>query len=194
MFRKPLMALTGLSLLLAISPVRAGEPDMAALTQEGKEVMMGFGTALKAELVKAMKEGGPTKAIPVCNVEAPKLAKMASDKSGWAVGRSSHKLRNSKNTPDPFTRAAIDDFLAREAAGEKADKMIKTAIVEEGGQKVFRLVKAIPTAKPCLNCHGGAGVKPKVVEALAKLYPDDAARGFSEGQMRGVFTLSKVLK
>ena len=66
-------------------------------------------------------------------------------------------------------------------------------IVEEDGQKVFRFVKAIPTAQPCLNCHGGDDVKVEVVEKLAELYPEDTARGFSVDQMRGVFTLSKTL-
>jgi hypothetical protein len=44
-----------------------------------------------------------------------------------------------------------------------------------------------------LNCHGGDNVKPPIIEKLAELYPDDMARGFSEGEMRGVFTLSKQL-
>ncbi|HQF31154.1 MAG TPA: DUF3365 domain-containing protein, partial [Hyphomicrobiales bacterium] len=69
--------------------------------------------------------------------------------------------------------------------------MVKAGIVEEDGKKLFRLVKAIPTGEVCLNCHGGAEVKAETAEMLAKYYPEDQARGFTLGQMRGVFTLSR---
>lgn len=167
--------------------------DKAALVEEGKGLMKQFGGALKAELMAAVKAKGAPHAIAVCNVKAPEIAKKVSADSGWTVARSSHKLRNPKNAPDSYTAAAIDEFLKRQAAGEKAADIAKAEIVEENGQKMFRLVKAIPTGELCLNCHGGENVKAPVVEALATLYPDDMARGFNVGEMRGVFTLTKPL-
>lgn len=194
MFRKTVLTVSGLGVLFLGTAAIAAEPDMAALAAEGKKVMMSFGKSLKGELVKAMKEGGPTNAIPVCHLKSPKLAEVAAKSSGWTVRRSSHKLRSRNNTADGYTRMAIDEFLARQAKGEDPKKMIKTAVVEDGGNKVFRLVKAIPTDKVCLNCHGASEVKPEVEKVLKKYYPNDAARGFKAGEMRGVFTLSKVLK
>ncbi len=168
--------------------------DMEALKGEGKRVIQQFGGALKKELENAMKSGGPQKAIPVCNVEAPEIAAKVSGREGWSVARSSHRLRNPKNAPDDFTRNAIEEFLAREAKGETADKLVKAAIVEEDGKTVFRIVKAIPTADLCLSCHGSDEVKPEVEGLLSKYYPEDQARGFRIGQMRGVFTLSKAVE
>lgn len=49
-------------------------------------------------------------------------------------------------------------------------------------------MKAIPTGKLCLNCHGQA-IKPDVVKLLDKYYPGDGARGFGEGDLRGAFTI-----
>ena len=167
--------------------------DLQALKIEGKGMMMKFGKSLKGELVAAMKSGGPVKAISVCRVKAPRIASEVSS-GQWIVARSSHKLRNPSNAADLFTKATIKEFVERQAAGEKADKLVKAAIIEEGGKKVFRLIKAIPTAKVCLNCHGGDDVKKPVVEKLAELYPADKARGFTEGEMRGVFTLKKELE
>ncbi len=194
--RKNVLVLWGVGVWLGFglmsSPALAAE-DMAALAKEGKGVIMTFAKALKGELKKAMKAGGPVKAITVCNAKAPEITHQISEKTGWTVGRSSHKLRNPHNAPDAFTKAAIEEFLARQAKGEKAKDMVKTAIVTEGGKRVFRMVKAIPTGKVCLNCHGGDTVKPEVEAELHKYYPDDKARGFREGEMRGVFTLSKVL-
>lgn len=167
--------------------------DKAALVEEGKGLMKQFGGTLKAELMAAVKAKGAPHAIAVCNVKAPEIASKISADSGWTVARSSHKLRNPKNAPDAYTAAVIDEFLKRQGDGEKAADMAKAEIVEQDGQKLFRLVKAIPTGELCLNCHGGDNVKAPVVEALATLYPDDKARGFSVGEMRGVFTLSKPL-
>lgn len=191
---RDIMISAALATMLCAPALQAAEADKAALAAEGKSVMMSFGKALKGELQAAMKAEGPVKAIQVCYLKAPKIAKKVSETSGWTVRRSSHKLRNRNNQPDAFTRTAMEEFLARQAKGEKAAKMAKVAIVEEGGQKLFRLVKAIPTEKLCLTCHGGADVKPEVEKALKRQYPTDAARGFKEGEMRGVFTLSKVLK
>lgn len=181
------------ALVIAVSGSNAFAADKAALVEEGKGLMKQFGGALKAELMAAVKAKGAPHAIAVCNVKAPEIAKKVSLDSGWTVARSSHKLRNAKNAPDAYTAAVISDFLKRQSAGEKAVDMAKAEIVDVDGKKVFRLTKAIPTGELCLNCHGGDNVKPPVVEALAALYPDDKARGFTAGEMRGVFALTKAL-
>ncbi len=176
----------------AAAPAHAG-PDMAALAKEGKGVMMKFGKTLKGEMKAAVKSGGFVHAIDVCKLKAPEIAAKVSASEGWSVARSSHRLRNSHNEPDAFTKAAIDEFLARQEKGEDPKVMVKTGVTEENGKKYFRMVKAIPTAKLCLNCHGET-LKPEVEAALKKQYPGDRARGFKVGEMRGVFTLKKALK
>lgn len=186
--------LTALMLVSGLVAGSASAESMPELVEEGKGLMAAFGGALKGELVAAMEAGGPVNAIGVCNDVAPSLAADASATSGWIIGRSSHLLRNPDNAPDAFTAAAIEDFLARQAAGESADTLVKAAIVEEDGQQVFHLVKAIATGGVCLNCHGGDEVSAAVSDKLAELYPEDQARGFSEGEMRGVFTLSRVVE
>ena len=185
------------NLLIATVLVGLASPavseDKAALVEEGKGVMAEFGKTLKDALMLAVAEGGPVNAIGVCNERAPEIATSLSTETGWTIARSSHKLRNPENAADAYTAAAIQDFLSREASGEMAKDLVRAEIVEENSKQVFRLVKAIPTGGLCLNCHGGDSVKPDVVEKLAELYPEDQARGFTEGQMRGVFTLSKTL-
>ncbi len=191
-FRKIAVIIACIS-AFAAAPAMA-KADMAALAKEGKGVMMKFGKTLKGELQAAVKAKGFGHAVEVCSVKAPEIAEKISASEGWSVARSSHKLRNPHNAPDAFTAAVIKDFLARQARGEDPKAMVKTAIVEEDGKKVFRMVKAIPTGKLCLNCHGGAEVKPGVEAVLKEHYPEDKARGFKIGEMRGVFTLKKVVE
>jgi len=181
------------ALIAVVTAGGAMADDKAALMAEGKALIMEFGGALKAELTGAIEAGGPINAIGVCNERAPEVAAALSSSSGWTVARSSHKVRNPGNAPDAYTAAAIEAFLARQEAGEKAADIASAEIVEENGRRVFRMVKAIPTGKLCLNCHGGDEVTPEVAARLTELYPEDTARGFAEGEMRGVFTLSKSL-
>ena len=47
------------------------------------------------------------------------------------------------------------------------------------------VLRPIGTAPLCLTCHGPA-LAPEVREALAAKYPKDAARGFREGDLRGL--------
>lgn len=174
-------------------PALAAEEDMTALMGEAKTLIETFAGTLQGELKSAIQAGGPVNAISVCNEKAPQIALDAPSDPAWTIGRSSHRLRSPDNAADAYTAAAIEDFVAREAAGEALDTLMQAEIVEENGARVFRMVKAIPTGEACLACHGGDNVNEDVVAKLAELYPTDQARGFSQGQMRGVFTLTKLL-
>ena len=54
-------------------------------------------------------------------------------------------------------------------------------------------MKAIPTDDVCLTCHGKQ-IPEKLSAQLEKLYPDDQATGFSKGDIRGAFTVVKILE
>jgi hypothetical protein len=55
-------------------------------------------------------------------------------------------------------------------------------------------MKALPTQKLCLNCHGAeAQIAPEAKEKLKVLYPNDLATGYSEGQIRGALTVKRPL-
>jgi hypothetical protein len=49
-------------------------------------------------------------------------------------------------------------------------------------------MRAIPTDAVCLTCHG-ATLAPELAAAIRRDYPDDAATGFSQGQLRGAFSV-----
>ena len=56
----------------------------------------------------------------------------------------------------------------------------------------FRFMKAQAVEAVCLNCHA-AEIEPEVEAALKQKYPNDKARGYSLGQIRGAFSLSREL-
>lgn len=182
-----------LSLLALMLPSQSYGDELADLKQTGQKLIKQFATELQSELKQAIASGGPVSAIEVCYIKAPEIADNVSTQSNWTIGRSSHKLRSPSNEPDNYTRLKIAEFLDRESDGEKAETMVSAEIIEDGNQRVFRMTKAIPTQQVCLACHGGDAVKPEVEAAILSLYPDDLARDFKLGEMRGVFNLSKEL-
>ncbi len=181
---------SGISLVLLSAPVIAA--DIETLSQEARGVTKQFGGSLKKELVGAMKSSGPVKALEVCNTVAPEIARNVGQAAGWQVGRTTLKLRNQGNAPDAWELSTLNQFEERKASGEDLSKMEASEIVEIDGQKVFRYMKAIPTGKPCIACHG-AEINPQVEAKLKELYPEDSARGFKPGDIRGAFTLQKML-
>ena len=81
-----------------------------------RSVVKQFGGELKSELKEAMQSGGPIQAIDVCKKIAPKIAARASEQTGWRVGRTALKVRNSANTPDAWERRVLEDFEKRKAS------------------------------------------------------------------------------
>lgn len=168
---------------------------------ESRKAIKEFGGKLMKELKQAMEEGGPEKAIKVCNIEAPDIAKGLSKKYDWKIGRTSLKTRNSDNNPDEWEFAVLQQFEQRKRNGEDVKKLEYFEIIEEGdvqeaqvsgedrtSGQTFRYMKAIPTKGLCLACHGEKIQEP-LKATLTELYPQDRATGFKTGDIRGAFTI-----
>nr|VFJ94928.1 MAG: Protein of unknown function (DUF3365) [Candidatus Kentron sp. LFY]VFJ95837.1 MAG: Protein of unknown function (DUF3365) [Candidatus Kentron sp. LFY] len=155
---------------------------------ENRQLVKELFAALKGELGKALEAGGPAAAIPVCKSRVPEIGKIFKEKyPGWTIGRTSLKTRNPVNAPDEWERPVLQGFEARKAAGEDPKAMEHSAFLEKDGVRVFRYMKAIPTQEVCILCHGKQLI-PDVVAKLEELYPEDQARGFEVGDIRGAFS------
>lgn len=188
---KLIARLTAATAILAATTLSAETPPNPNAA-EAKAIVKEFATTLQGELQAAIKDGGPTSAIAVCQERAPAIAADLSESSGWQVGRTSLKTRNSDNAPDVWEQKILADFDARRAAGEDVQPMAYAEAVETADGKTFRFMKAIPTGEVCLACHG-SDITPEVAAAIDERYPDDMARGYSLGDVRGAFSLSKPL-
>ncbi len=177
--------------MAVFSMARAGE--YRAQIEDSRATVQEFMQTLKQELMAGMQEGGPVNAISVCNLSAPAIASTYSVRKGWDVGRTSLRTRNPDNAPDAWERAVLESFEQRKAAGEDPAKMEHHEVIRRDGVSELRYMKAIPTGKLCLACHG-AQVDSTVRARLEKLYPDDQAKGYSEGDIRGAFTIRQPLE
>lgn len=167
--------------------------DQAKLVGEAKALIKQFAGKLKGELVAAMKADGPAAAVGVCQAAAPTVTEeVNANAKGWKIGRTALKLRNPENKPDAFELKVLQEFEKQRANGADPKKLAYKEIVNVDGKQVFRFMKAIPTGKVCLNCHG-TEIKDDVRAQLKDLYPEDQATGFKIGDIRGAFTLSRPL-
>ncbi|SDX72902.1 Protein of unknown function [Allochromatium warmingii] len=180
-----------LALLMGLPQVQASADD--PLIEEAKGLMQKFSSTLQTELKAAIERGGPVEAIGVCEQRAPEIAAELSAASGWEIGRVSLKPRNVElGTPDEWETAVLKDFEQRLAAGKPVETLVRAETVKSDAGDTFRLMKAAPTKDVCLACHGSAITEP-VAQALTEHYPDDQARGYALGQIRGAFSLAKPL-
>jgi hypothetical protein len=186
---KVLSAVAASVLVASASAQTSGDSHAA----EAKVLIKEFFTTLKGELQGAISSGGAVSAIQVCKDRAPAIAQTLSEKSGWEVGRTSLRLRNPALTaPDAWEKQVLQSFEERKAGGEDIKAMAFAEVVESDDQKRYRFMKAILTGELCLLCHGEA-INSDIAEAIDEAYPEDRARGFALGDIRGAFTLSKPL-
>lgn len=164
-------------------PAEAAEAPVTEAAPTGDEAALALanaaadelGRTLRARLLGAMAEGGPTHAAEVCATEAQSLTAEIAARHGVAVGRGSLRMRGS--TPP---RAWVQAWL--EAQGERpAAGVAGFARVEDGHARVLR---PITVEGPCLTCHG-ASPAPEVAALLTARYPGDRATGYAEGDLRG---------
>ena len=157
-----------------------------------KAAIKEFAGALQTELKGAMKAGGPVAAIAVCNTQAMPITQQISAQKGMHLSRVSLKNRHPANSPNEWQGAVLEDFEQQKAAGKDMGSLSWSETVSVDGQQEFRFMKAIPTGAACLQCHG-TNISPDVSRVLAGLYPEDRATGFSEGDIRGAFVVTRKI-
>ena len=171
-----------------LSGLRAGErvvlpADRAApRAQEqparASEAVAEMRRQLLAALTKALEQG-PVAAIDACRIEAPRIAEAVAGATGITVGRTSHRLRNSRNAPEPWMLPLLEEFRA----GTPQPGAWRTVDL---GPRGTGYVEPIYLQPLCATCHGDA-VEASLLEHIRGLYPDDQAVGFRVGDLRGLF-------
>jgi len=149
---------------------------------EAKRALAPFQKALMGALQEGLAKGAPS-AVETCADRAPKIAAEGAAKS-VVVGRTTDKLRNRANAPEPWATPILDE-LGKLPPDARAPRVV---VVDDPALGAGTLVYAAPiTVAPlCLTCHGER-IAPDVDAAIRARYPDDEARGYTEGALRGLF-------
>lgn len=162
------LSLLALSCSQASQPPAAGDDVVAAVAR--------FRTQLQAELKEGMKQG-PEHAITVCRERAPQIAVESGTVDLW-LGRTSARVRNPRNAPVVWLEPLLEYY-----AQHPEDRTPRAVRLPDGATGYVEPIYVQPL---CLVCHGEK-VAPAVSSRLSELYPEDRARGYREGDFRGVF-------
>ena len=158
------------------------EPEEETVTDEEMSAMdraVAADRALRQRLLgrvmEVVQEDGLAAGVTVCREEAIPLTEAVAEEHQVRMGRFSERLRNPDNRAPEWALSLIEE--AGDEAGSEA--LVAT-------DDTLRRVSPLHIAAPCLSCHGEkSGLPEEVQSALDRLYPDDQATGYEEGDLRG---------
>lgn len=152
------------------------EPAGEQAAERARAALQPFQRDLMGALRSGLEEG-VVEAIDVCSVQAPELAARHAQ-AGFELGRTSDRLRNPDNRAPDWVAPLWQQMLADpEAAAARTVRLTDGDIGH---------VQPIRVAPLCLACHGSE-LAPEVAAAIDARYPEDRARGYAAGDLRGTF-------
>ncbi len=166
------------------------EIDKNTLENQNKyqEIGLEYATATQAllgkNLLEKIKEEGTIEALAFCNIEAMPLTKTMATKYKAEIKRVSDKNRNSDNKANAEELNYITKFKK-----DAVTSIISKPVVLEKGDNIHFYYPILMNTM-CLQCHGKPeDIKPEVLLKIKNLYPDDLATGYSENEVRGIWSI-----
>jgi hypothetical protein len=97
----------------------------------------------------------------------------------YEFGRTSHKIRNTENAPQPWMEQYLKEF-----EGKKKGEIKKSFIVHKLTDSKRVYLEPLYVEAKCLLCHGEK-VSKNISDKIHELYPNDKASGFELDEFRG---------
>lgn len=156
------------------------------LGERGDLIAASTAQELSGNLMSKMKEGGIPLAVEYCNTAAIPMTDSLSKTFGAVIKRTSLKTRNPMNRPSDDEKALLEKFEMDHKNGEP----LKIVVRVEGDSA--RYYKPILIEKKCLMCHGNLNKElSRPADSIIKsLYPKDLATGYTDGDLRGMWSIS----
>jgi len=155
-------------------------------SERGLKYALSTKAVLGKNLMGKIQKEGTLAALQFCNIKALSLTDSMSVVHKARIKRVSDKPRNAKNAANAIENGYITIF--KEEA--KLNKESVPIVVEDANTvKVYYPIKI---NSMCLQCHGkpNKAIKSDVLAQIDKLYPKDLATGYSENQVRGIWSIT----
>lgn len=155
-------------------------------TEIGLDYALGTKKVLGKNLMSTIQKKGTLEALQFCNHKAYPLTDSMSVKFNAKIKRVSDKPRNPKNTANKKELEIINQY--KKLVAKKAE--INPITETNNGKTQFYY--PIVTNSMCLQCHGKPTqqVKPMTLKKLVALYPLDKATGYTENEVRGIWSIT----
>ena len=140
---------------------------------------------LGKHLMGTMKEKGAIAALEFCNIKAMQLTDSMATAHHARITRVSDKTRNPYNKANETELKNIEAFKNMISNGEEISPVIET--INDSIYFYYPIV----TNDMCLKCHGtpNEDIDQATLSTLNDLYPTDKAVGYSENQVRGIWSI-----
>jgi uncharacterized protein DUF3365 len=158
---------------------------------EGKQISKNTFKVLGKELKAAIKRGGVQEALSYCNISALPITDSLSLAFDVQIRRTSLKTRNPLNKANADEEAILLLYEAQIKEGKAPEPSLKVL----GNNKIL-YTSPIFIQPLCLNCHGtpGSTMLTKNHKTIRQLYPADAAISYTDGELRGMWSITFVDK
>lgn len=169
------------------------DPEIVNVRKTGEDAINRLGYMLAQEITVAVNKQGAEAAIDVAHLK--KLPKTNGRLNGLpnisAFKRTSLKLRDLGNAPDPAEDLALQQFLAEFSSGHAAPKLLVQKIENPNATKEWRVYRPFGALPICLTCHGDLSEQTQEFrDKIDRLYPVDKAFGYGANEWRGVLRVT----
>ncbi|MEN3026413.1 MAG: DUF3365 domain-containing protein [Chlorobiota bacterium] len=140
---------------------------------------------MQALLLQALQQG-PEVAVRICADTAQRFTASFAQQHGISIRRTALRWRNPQNRPDSLEAAWIEQFQRWRSEGRSLDTVV--VVYHENDVRLLRPI--LLQSELCLMCHGSPEQIPSsVAQLLSERYPEDKARGFRVGDVRGALSI-----
>lgn len=161
-------------------PIADAPANLKPVIARADAIIVAQHSALLRQLTRALSEGGATLAIQSCHLEATSNANWIGRKYGYAMGRTSYRLRSPTNKPRAWAARIVEKNAGRQAADV-------SGFAVDLGDRVG-LMRPIAMQPMCQACHGVPDkMQPAIRSVLLERFPADRAVGFTNGEIRGCY-------
>jgi len=150
----------------------------------GLDYALSTKNVLGQNLMGSIQKKGVLEAVVFCNIKARPITDSIAIMHNAIIKRVSDKARNPKNKANSEELKYINLYKSQLAVNQE----VKPTVIEK--QDNIQFYYPITTNTMCLQCHGKeTNITPEVRTKLLKLYPNDLAYGYSENEVRGIWSI-----
>lgn len=154
--------------------------QLESYRKQGDSIVKHTFDTLRKVLTATMQEKGADAAVRYCNVQAVPLTALLAGEN-ISVERVAEKTRNPANALDSLDRIQWGKYIKSISNKDSLQPIVFSK------ENTVHYYKPILLQAMCTTCHGDLSNKSSLVTVIDSLYPSDKARGFKEGDLRGMW-------
>jgi hypothetical protein len=160
------------------------DSTLESFIARGDSISKATADTLKATLLQAIREKGLPGAVAFCHEKALSITQLYAEQK-VSISRVAERFRNPNSQLDSLDAAQWNRYQSLKTRGDS----LASTVVETNDAFVY--YQPIILQPICASCHGNPATIPTdLLTTIDSLYPQDKARGFSPGDLRGMWKIA----